>query len=269
MTQIADSLALITGASRGIGAATGIALARAGASVILLARTQSGLEQVASQISKEGGTAYCYSVDLSAARSMAHISETIIAEHAVPDILINNAGTGKWLFTEETPGGDAEEMMTLPYFAAFNLTRSLLPGMLARHSGHIVNITSAVAYRAIPGATAYNAACWAIRGFTESLRADLSRTGVKVMLMVPGTSSTPGYSHYPGVEERMPKILNIVPRLTPEKVAQALIRGIQRDQQVVITPSLLRLMLGFNHLFPWLVEWLVIRTGWKHTSRGA
>lgn len=186
----------------------------------------------------------------------------------MPDIIVNNAGTGKWLFTEETPIGDAEEMMALPYFAAFNITRCFLPEMLARNSGHIVNITSAVAYRAIPGATAYNAACWAIRGFSESLRADLSGTGLRVTLMVSGISSTPGYFHYPGVEERTPRILNIVPLLTPEKVAQALVRGIQQDQKVVITPWLLKFMIGVNHLLPGLVEWLILKTGWKHARKG-
>ena len=267
MTRIPGSLALITGGSRGIGAATGIALARAGASIILLARNELGLEHVAGQISKQGGKVCCYSVDLSNSQSIVRISETIKAECGIPDIIINNAGTGKWLFTEETTIGDAEAMMALPYFAAFNMTRSLLPEMLARHSGHIVNITSAAAYRTIPGAAAYNAACWAIRGFTESLRADLAGTGIRVTLMVPGTSSTPSYSHYPGVEERMPRILQIVPFLTPEKVAQAMVRGIQQDQKVVITPWLLKLMIRVNHLLPGLIEWLIIKTGWKHSTR--
>ena len=266
MTQIAGSLALITGGSRGIGAATGMALAREGATVILLARSRFGLEQVASQISKEGGKAHWYVVDLSEAESIVGISNTIKAEWGVPDILINNAGSGQWLFTEETPVGEAEEMMAVPYFAAFYLTRSFLPEMIARRSGHILNITSAAAFRAVPGATAYNAACWAVRGFSESLSADLAGTGIRVTLMVPGTTSTPGFSHYPGVEERMPKILNAIPFITPEKVAQAMMRGIERDQKVVITPWPLKLMICFNQLLPGFAEWLMIRTGWKHPN---
>lgn len=264
MTQIDGSLALITGGSRGIGAATAITLAQGGASVILLARTQSGLENVASQISKEGGKVLYYSIDLSDSKSIVEVSQTIKTECGIPDIIINNAGTGQWLFTEETPPGSAEEMMALPYFAAFNITRSFLPEMLERHSGHIVNITSGAAYRAIPGAAAYNAACWAIRGFTESLRADLFGTGIRVTLLISGTSTTPGFSHYPGVEERMPKILNIVPLLTPERVAQAIIHGIKRDQRVVITPWLLKLMVGMDKLLPSVVERLILKTGWKH-----
>lgn len=267
MTQIVRSLILITGGSRGIGAATGIALARAGASVILMARTQSGLENVASQISKEGGKARYYLVDLSNSKSIIDVSQIIKIECGIPDILINNAGTGKWLFTEESPIGIAEEMMALPYFAAFNITRAFLPEMLQRRSGHIVNVTSGAAYRAVPGAAAYNAACWAMRGFTESLHADLSGTGIRGTLLISGTTSTPGYSHYPGVEERMPRILNMVPLLTAEKVAQALVHGVQQNQKVVIIPGLLRLMIGFNHLLPRLVEWLIIKTGWKHTTR--
>jgi len=267
VTQIEGKLALITGGSRGIGAATGIALARAGASVILLARTQSSLENIANQISKEGGKVRFYSVDLSNSKSIVNVSQTIKTEFGIPDIIINNAGTGKWFFTEETPIDDAEEMMALPYFAAFNMTRSFLPEMLERHNGHIVNVTSGAAYRAIPGATAYNAACWAMRGFTESLHADLFGTGIRATLLISGTSSTPDFSHYPGVEERMPKILNIVPLLTPERVAQAIVHGIKQNQRVVITPLLLKIMIGIDRLLPWLVEWLIIKTGWKHIRR--
>jgi len=222
---------------------------------------------VAGQISQYGGTAHYYSVDLSNSNSIEHIAQTIKTEIGIPNIIINNAGTGKWLFTEETSFEDAESMIALPYFAAFNIVKSFLPDLLKRQSGHIVNITSGAAYRAIPGAAAYNTACWAIRGFTESLRGDLSGTGIKVTLMISGTSSTPGYSHYPGVEERMPKILNIVPTLTPEKVAQAMIHGIRQEQKVIITPWLLKVLIGINHLLPWFVEWLVIKTGWKHTTK--
>lgn len=243
MANITGKLALITGASRGIGAATASALAQRGARVVLLARTRQALEEVAQQIAAQGGETRVYPIDLSDTETVTHISQVIKKEIGTPDIIINNAGTGKWLFIEETTPAEAVEMMALPYLAAFNVTRSFLPEMLERHSGHIVNVTSAAAYRALPGATAYNAACWAMRGFTEALRVDSYGTGIRVTLLASGTATTPGFAHYPGVEERMPKIVKLVPLLTPERVAHAIIRGIERNQRVVVIPLMLRLLI--------------------------
>ena len=165
---------LITGASSGIGAATARAAARAGAKVVLLARTKSKLENVADSIRKEGGTAHVYPVDLTVAEAVAEIAKRVTAEIGLPDIIFNNAGAGKWLYAQETEPADAVSMMASPYFAAFFVTRAFLPDMLKRKSGYIINMTSAASRLVWPGATAYIAARWAIHGFTEALRADLS-----------------------------------------------------------------------------------------------
>jgi uncharacterized protein len=265
VTKVTGKLILITGASRGIGAATAIALAHRGARVLLLARTQNALEKLAQQISAQGGEARVYPTNLSEPEAVDHVAKIIKQEMGIPDVIINNAATGKWLFTEETAPTEMVEMMALPYFAAFHVTRSFLPEMLKRKSGHIVNVTSAAAYRALPGATAYNAACWAIRGFTEALRADLYGTGVQVTLLVSGTATTPGFAHYPGVEERMPAIVKLVPLLTPEQVALAMVQGIERNQHVVVIPFMVRLLVVLDRLLPRFTEWLVVSTGWKHT----
>lgn len=213
----------------------------------------------------QGGEARAYPINLSKPEAIDHVAQMIKEEMGIPDIIINNAGTGKWLFTEETAPTEMVEMMALPYFAAFHITRSFLPEMLKRKSGHIVNVTSAAAYRALPGATAYNAACWAIRGFTEALRADLYGTGVQVTLLASGTATTPGFAHYPGVEERMPAIIKLVPLLTPERVAHAMVQGIERNQHVVVIPLIVRLLVVLDRLLPRFTEWLVVSTGWKHT----
>jgi short-subunit dehydrogenase len=265
MTTLAGKLALVTGASRGIGAATALALAQRDSSLLLVARNQPALEAVAQQITTQGGTAHIFPLDLADTEAIDRFARVSMAEIGIPDIVINNAGSGKWLFTEETSASDAAEMITLPYLAAFNTTRAFLPAMLNRQSGHFVNVTSAVAYRALPGATAYNAACWAMRGFTEALRTDLAGTAIRVTLLASGTSTTPGFKHYPGVEERMPGIIKLVPLLTPERIATAVVHGIERNRRTIIIPFPLRLMLWINSLFPRLTEELVIRTGWKHT----
>jgi uncharacterized protein len=258
------TLILITGASRGIGAATAKALARKGARVLLLSRTKQALQMVADDIARRGGHANVYPVDLTVPEAIEQVCETIKNTAGIPDVIINNAGTGKWLFVEETENVDLVEMVTVPYLAAFNVTKAFLPEMLARKSGHIVNVTSAVAYKAIPGATAYTAACWAIRGFTEALRADLRGTGIGVTLFASGTVATPGFDHYPGVLERMPGVIRLVPVLTPDKAADAMIRGIEDHKREIVIPWTMRALLQVDRLLPRLTEWLINKTGWKH-----
>ena len=189
--NINGRIMVVTGASSGIGAATARAAAREGARPVLLARTQAKLESVAEEIRRNGGTAHPYAVDLTVADAVNEVAERITAEVGTPNIIFNNAGVGKWLTIEETDPDEAVKMMACPYFAAFFVTRNFLPEMLKRNSGCIVNMTSVASRMAWPGATAYTAARWAMRGFTEGLRADLTGTGLRTMLVTFAKVATP------------------------------------------------------------------------------
>lgn len=265
--KVNGSIVLITGASSGIGAATAKAMARTGGRVVLLARTQVALEKVAADISTSGGEAKAYPIDLTDAEAVAKLAKTITAQNGTPDILINNAGAGRWLFVEETSPAEAVEMMTVPYFAAFYVTRAFLPDMLRRGSGHIVNITSPASRIVWPGATAYTAARWAMRGFTEALRADLRGSGLRVTLASLGKVRSAYWEHNPGSEERLPKIAKLIPTLTPEQAATAIVRGVQRDARELVTPLMLRLIYMQHTVLPWMVEWMMNSTGWRHRQR--
>ena len=150
---INGKLVLITGASSGIGAATAKAMAKAGARPVLLARRTEALDHVVAEITSAGGQAWTYSVDLTDADAVAAVAQEIMAELGTPDIVINNAGAGRWLFVDETSPEEAVQMMAVPYFAAFNVTHAFLAAMLRRNSGHIVNISSAGSRFVWPGAT--------------------------------------------------------------------------------------------------------------------
>jgi short-subunit dehydrogenase len=229
--------------------------------VLLLARRAAELEKVASSISS--GAATTYPVDLSSATAVAQVAERIEAEVGTPDIMVNNAGAGQWKFVDETTPEEAVQMMAVPYFAAYYVTHAFLPGMLRRNTGHIVNISSVGSRFVWPGATAYIAARWAVRGFTEALRADLTGSGIRVTLFESGVVQSPYWEHNPGSRERVPKMGKLVPELTPEAAGRAIVRGIEREQKLVVAPFMMKLTYWQHAVFPGVVQWLMTRTGYR------
>jgi short-subunit dehydrogenase len=248
--KISGSVSVISGSSSGIGEATARLLAAKGSHVILLARNADRLREVAADIRNGNGVADAYPVDLGDAKALAATAARIVAEHGSPDILINNAGAGRWLPLIETSAEEAAAMMALPYLAAFNLTRELLPGMLQRRSGQIVNITSVASRLSWPGAVAYTAARAAMEGFTNALRADVQGTGVSVMLASFGTVETAYWKNNPGSREHVPKSTGAMKVLTQEQVADFIVGGIERGQRTILRPRIFRLLFILNELFP-------------------
>lgn len=266
--RLNQQLALVTGASSGIGAATAQALAAHGARVALVARTRPALEAVAGAITAAGGQAWVYPADLADADAAAHAAARVQAELGVPDVLVNSAGAGRWLFTEETEPAEARQMMGAPYFAAFFITRALLPAMLARRRGWIVNVNSPAARIVWPGAAGYVATRWAMQGFTEALRADLAGTGLGVTSLVCGEVHTPYFTHNPGTLERAPWIARrLMPAMEPEQVAAALVSAVERGRREVVLPGMLRVFFALHALAPRLVAGLAVWSGWRHDRR--
>ena len=247
-------LVLITGASSGIGEATAKRYGASGAQVLLLARNPETLDDVAEAIRREGGSAAPYPVDLSDASAIAETSARIKREAGTPDILINNAGSGRWRPLVETTAEEALAMIEVPYLAAFNLTRAFLPEMLARRSGAIACVTSPASYLVWPNASAYIAARHALLGFTEALRADVRGKGIDVTLVVFGTVETPYWEHNPGSRERVPKSNPILaPILSAEETAEAIFRGVEGRKRRVVKPAALRALFLLNAFAPRLV----------------
>jgi short-subunit dehydrogenase len=261
--EIRGNTVLVTGASSGMGAAIAKAMAQAGAAeVLLLARNEGALAKVAADITAADGKARIYPVDLSDPDQTAATAQRILNETGAPDILINNAGGGQWKFLEDTTPKEIEDMMALPYFAAAWLTRAFLPALRVRNSGHIVNISSVGSRFVWPGATAYLAARWAMRGFTEALRADLYGSGVGVTLYESGAVDSPYWRHNPDSRERVPKIGKLIPVLTTEQVAQAVVAGVRGNRRLIVIPFMMKVIYVQHALFPWLVQWLMTATGY-------
>jgi short-subunit dehydrogenase len=251
---MAAKLVLVTGASSGIGEATAKLYGVKGAHVLLLARNAQRLDDVAQSIRGAGGKATPYPADLSDAGATVETAQRIEREQGVPDILINNAGAGRWLPLLDTSPEQARAMMAVPYFAAFDLTRAFAPGMIARGSGSIVFISSPASYIAWPRASAYIAARRAVSGFADSLRSELKGKGIGVTLAVLGTVETPYWRNNPGSRENMPKAdPRLMPVLTPEQAAEAIFTGAEARKALVVKPAAFRALFLLNALFPRLV----------------
>ena len=219
---------------------------------------------MASAIRSAGGKASVHPADLTDDAAVETLARRVNEEVGAPDILVNNAGAGQWKFIEETSAAEARQMMALPYVAAFSVTRAFIPEMLKRGSGHIVNISSAASHFAWPGATAYVAARWAMRGFTEALRADLRGTGIAVTFFESGVVETHYWQHNPGSRERVPGIGTFLLRtLTPEEVGEAVVNGIRRRKRLIVLPFMLRVIYALHAVCPWLVRGLIAVTGHK------
>lgn len=257
---------VVTGASRGIGLASARALAQAGGRVALLARSPE-VEASAAEIEASGGTARGYQVDVTDAAAVDRARDRIVADLGAPEIVINNAGSGRFLSVEETAPEDLVAQMAAPYFAAFYVTRAFLPAMLDRRSGFIVNVTSPAAWFTWPGADGYIAARWAVRGFTQALRAETRNHGVKVMLMAPAKVSSSYFDANPNSEERLPVITRTMPTLTPEYVADALVAAIKADRHRLVIPLRLRVMLLALSLAPAVINPMMWRTSrWERQA---
>lgn len=260
--QLQNRVALVTGASSGIGLALARELARREAIVTLVARNEAALNSAAEGISHDGGRARVEVADLGQVDEVQDLAARVLAESGPPDLLINNAGAGRWLATDETPPGMAEELMRVPYLAAFEMTRAFLPAMIERGSGRIALMTSLAAFAVIPGATGYAVARAAMRAFADQLRSDVRGTGVGVTLLVPAEVDSPYFDNNPGVRERVPRVSALFgAAASPEAIAKACVRGIERDRDQVVAPRLAATVLRLTPR-P-LVNHLAARTGWK------
>jgi len=180
--RIRQKTIVVTGASSGIGRHTALLLARKGASVWAVARDMKRLEALAAQ--QDRITPFRCDVSSDADRAA-------LVEAAGPvDVLVNNAGLGYSGMVETMPAFEVRRLFEINVLGVIDLTQRVLPGMLARKRGHIVNVSSVAGYVATPPLTVYAATKFAVNGFTDGLRRELAGRGVSVALINPGPVNT-------------------------------------------------------------------------------
>ncbi|MEO8633799.1 MAG: SDR family oxidoreductase [Gemmatimonadales bacterium] len=212
MRPLEGKLAVVTGASRGIGAASAAALAGAGATVVRLSRTL------------EEGTRGAFRdlrCDLADARAVVRVATRILGEWGAPQIVVQNAGIFVLKSFEATELSELEQQYALNVRAPFVLAQALLPAMRAAGSGVHVAIGSTCDHRAFPDNSAYTASKFGLRGLHESLAVEYAGTGVRFSLVSPGSTDTPMWD--PINPDARPGFLRRAMMLRPEDVAEAVL----------------------------------------------
>ena len=242
MVSVKDQIVLITGASSGIGEACARVFAQAGAKLILAARRQERLEQLASQLSKEYACElHLMSLDVCDRSAVQSALDTLPASWSAVDILINNAGLSRGLDKlHEASIEDWEEMIDTNIKGLLYMTRSLVPGMVSRVKGHVINIGSIAGYQTYPGGSVYCATKAAVKSISEGLKQDLLGTPVRVTSVDPGMVETEFSDvRFHGDTERAKKVYQGLTPLTPDDVADVVFFCATRSPHVNINQVIL------------------------------
>jgi NADP-dependent 3-hydroxy acid dehydrogenase YdfG len=257
-------LAVITGASSGIGAAAARLLAAEGWRVVLVARRRPQLEVVQQSIAAAGGTATIEPLDAADGAEVRAMAERVLAGAGAPDLIVNSAGAGVWRFIEETPPAEAVRMMGAPYLAAYNTTHAFMAAMLEHRAGLVIHVGSPASRIPWPGATAYTASRWALRGLHEALRQDLRGTGVSTCHVIFGEVSSAYFDHNPESRQYIPSLGRLIPVISPERCARVILGAVHRPRGTVIHPFMLRVFYWMAAVAPGPTRWMIGRTGRRH-----
>lgn len=190
MESLAGKNALITGAGKGIGRAIAVALAKEGVNVALLARTTSQLEEVAAEVKELGVKATVTTADVTDINSVNAAIEQVKRELGPLDILINNAGTAKFGKFLELEPAEWENIIRVNLMGVYYVTRAVLPEMIERQTGDIINISSTAGQRGAAMTSAYSASKFAVNGLSESLMQEVRKHNIRVSTLTPSTVAT-------------------------------------------------------------------------------
>lgn len=240
---LSGQVALVTGSSSGIGAATARELARLGARVVLAARRADLLDEQAKAITSAGGEAYAILTDITDVAQVDALVERAIEHFGRIDILVNNAGIGSLRSFVATPREDIARMMDTNLRGVLLLTHAVLPGMLERHHGAIISVASVAGHVAVD--PLYSATKYAVRGFSLALRRQLAGSGVSVSVVSPGFIRS-------NLTERRRQ-----PMPGPEIVARAIAHLVAHPQREVVTPRYYRPLIWAERALPWLGDRLL------------
>src|SRR5262245_25190053 len=190
MNQLADQIAVVTGAGRGIGRAIALTFAGAGADIVCVSRTAENSERVAGEIRAPGRRAWAWAVDVADAQAVAEAGEKILAETDRVDVLVNNAGVTRDGLLMRMSEGDWDTVLDTNLKGAFLFTKAFARTLLKQRSGRIINVASVIGLMGNAGQCNYASSKAALIGFTKSVARELASRGITVNALAPGFIET-------------------------------------------------------------------------------
>jgi short-subunit dehydrogenase len=253
-----NKVVLITGASSGFGEDAARLFAAEGCKVVLAARRINLLQSLVDTIQSEGGEAFAIPVDVANRKDIDNMVDSALHIYGQIDILFNNAGFGRldWLENLD-PERDIETQVQVNLLGVIQTTRAVLPYMIARGQGHIINMSSVAGLIAAPLYTIYAATKFGVRAFTDALRREVSPFGIQVSGIYPGPASTE-FGLHTGRNPAKRSLRRFAwLQMTSEHVAAQVVELARYPRRSVVIPWWYRLIVAFEKLFPGVVDWIL------------
>ncbi len=264
MSTLKGKTALITGASRGLGVFLAESLAEKGANLVLAARSAGRLDTVAKNLAQHGVEVLPYPADISDPVALAVMLEKAIQRFGSVDILVNNAAIEQTSAYAEEKIERIQDTLHTNLHAPLNLNRLVLPQMLAKKSGHIINIASVAGKKGLPYNALYSASKAGLIEWTNAMQFELEGTGVHASVLCLGFISDAGKFARDGL-----KAPRWVGASHPREVAGALLKVLDtKKAEVYVSPAPLRFLMAINALFPEFGNWVVKKLGIVDMFRG-
>ncbi len=252
--KLVDAVVVVTGASRGLGAAVASGFAARGARVALLARSATQLEQVAQRLRATGGQAAAWPLDVRDWDAVHHVFGSILAHWGRLDILVNAAGLKHEGRIEQTSRQDAWDTLSVNYLGPLACCQAVIPAMRRQGAGHIINVSSVLGKRATPARGAYAASKAALNALTDALRVELMDTGIHVTLVCPG--------RFAEQDAGQRGLL----AMSTERAAERIIHCVERPvRELVLTPAA-RVLSWLSVCAPGLVDHILRRARRQATA---
>lgn len=245
---------IITGASSGIGEATARLFGRAGYRVVMAARRAERLQAVAEDLRAQGGEALPLPTDVSKLSEIHQLVSTTLEVYGQIDVLFNNAGLGRldWLEALD-PVDDILAQIEVNLLGVIYMTQAVLPHMIQRRSGHIINMSSVAGFIATPTYSIYAASKFGVRGFTEALRREVGIYNIRVSGIYPGGTETE-FAGRARIQRKTRQTTPAALRLSSEEVAKAVFRLNRQPRRTLIQPWPMILAIWANRLLPGLMD---------------
>ena len=264
--DLKGKVVLITGASSGFGEDAARLFAQEGASVVLAARRIERMQAEVARIHAQGGEAMATPVDVVNRADIENMVKSVLENYGRIDILFNNAGFGRLDWLENlTPDRDIETQIAVNLTGLIEVTRAVLPFMIAQRSGHIINMSSVAGWLAAPMYTVYAATKFGVRGFTDALRREAAPYNIHVSGIYPGPAATEFGQHTGQSELKQFKAPSWT-TMTSEYVARQVVAVAKRPRRRLILPWWFRPAIWADDRLPWLVDWL-IKIGFTNKHR--